>query len=337
MRKKRIVFRIIGNEKVGMGHIYRSLTLAHELPEQQVLFITDTDNEIAKDVIFQQGYWIGVYPPSDVIERIIALRPHLVILDMLDTAKIDVEDLRKAGATVISFEDLGSGARNTDLTVNELYDIPQFEGGSLLWGHKYFFLRDEFNAVKSRHFNMDVDCIMLAFGGTDQHDLSRSVFEEIRSFCKKQKIFVHIVTGPGYRGYQSLSEELKGEAGVAITHASGVISSLMGQIQLAITSNGRTVYEFAHMNVPAIVIAQHEREITHNFASEENGFISLGLYRPNITEQEVKIVLKELVVNHKKRKILYQRLQKYRFDQNKEKIMSRINNLLQMSRDKQPI
>ena len=44
----------------------------------------------------------------------------------------------------------------------------------------------------------------------------------------------------------------------------------MEQSQLAIVSNGRTLYELAHMNIPAIVLSQHKRESTHSFAYEEN-------------------------------------------------------------------
>ena len=192
---------------------------------------------------------------------------------MLDTNREDVEELQRSGAVVVSFEDLGEGARKTDLTINELYDEPQFEGDHILWGHRNFFLRDEFQTARPHRFKNEVDCIMLAFGGTDQHDLSRIIFRAISTICREQSIYIHIVTGPGYEGYERLSAEVAVEEGVSLTHASGVISGIMEQAQLAITSNGRTVYEFAHMNIPSIVIAQHHREITHAFATEANGFV----------------------------------------------------------------
>ncbi|HIQ28910.1 MAG TPA: hypothetical protein EYH42_10520 [Sulfurovum sp.] len=43
------------------------------------------------------------------------------------------------------------------------------------------------------------------------------------------------------------------------------------------TSAGRTTYEIASLGVPAIVLAQNERELTHFFASNEFGFLNLGL------------------------------------------------------------
>ena len=55
------------------------------------------------------------------------------------------------------------------------------------------------------------------------------------------------------------------------------VSSYMNKADLAITSQGRTVYELASMGVPAIVLAQNEREAEHVFAGIQNGFINLGI------------------------------------------------------------
>ena len=53
----------------------------------------------------------------------------------------------------------------------------------------------------------------------------------------------------------------------------------MSKMDLAITSQGRTVYELASMGVPAIVMAQNDREAKHVFAGIQNGFINLGIGR----------------------------------------------------------
>jgi len=327
--KKRIIFRIIGNKQVGMGHIYRSLALAREFTEHEVLFVTDINSQVVVESILNENYWLGVYAVSEVTNQIKSLQPEIVIYDALDTSRRDVEELRKAGSVVVSFEDLGDGAHHTNLTVNELFDKPKFEDDHILWGHEYFFLRDEFETVRPHRFKSRVDGIMLTFGGTDQHDLSRIIFWAISPFCKEQGITIHIVTGPGYGGYDSLEAEVAAEEGVYLTHASGIISSIMKQTQLAITSNGRTVYEFAHMNIPSIVIAQHDREFTHAFATEENGFMSLGLYHKNNTTPLVLSALKKLVHGIQFRQKLYRRTTAFNFSENKQKIVKAILQLRQ--------
>ena len=47
LQRKRIVFRVIGNENVGMGHIYRTLSLAHEITDHEILFVSDKNHKVA--------------------------------------------------------------------------------------------------------------------------------------------------------------------------------------------------------------------------------------------------------------------------------------------------
>ena len=54
LRRKRIIFWVIGNQTVGMGHIYRSLSLANELPDHEVVFVTESRNEEAVKQILKR-------------------------------------------------------------------------------------------------------------------------------------------------------------------------------------------------------------------------------------------------------------------------------------------
>ena len=95
----------------------------------------------------------------------------------------------------------------------------------------------------------------------------------------------------------------------------------MQKSQLAIVSNGRTVYELAHMNIPAIVISQHKRENTHSFACNENGFIPLGLFENGSTEIKVVKQLERLLDDEEYRHQLFKQTTKYRFNNNKKKVL----------------
>jgi len=150
----------------------------------------------------------------------------------------------------------------------------------------------------------------------------------INQFCEKHKIKVHIVTGPGYQEFEYLKELVQNDDHVILTKATGVISSIMEQCQIAITSNGRTVYELAHMNIPSIAIPQHDREGTHEFASEDTGFIVLKENKP--ASDEIKLDILEsfalLVTNNSYRKDLFSKMQKFKFDENRKKVINIIMN-----------
>jgi len=55
---------------------------------------------------------------------------------------------------------------------------------------------------------------------------------------------------------------------------------------VAFTSRGRTGFELAMLGIPSVSIAQNEREQRHDFMSEKNGFIYLGIDpTPDIVEK----------------------------------------------------
>ena len=324
MQRRRLVFRVIGNNRVGMGHIFRALTLAHELIDHDVTFFSDEASAKAVKEVVGNAYPVELFNSANIVKSILNFKPDVVINDILDTEVKDVEPLREQGIKVLNFEDLGEGAQFADLVINELYDQPKIEGDNILWGRNHFFVRDEFSDANPNQSVDKVDNLLLVFGGVDQHDLSKKIYQVVRNLCKKKGVRIFIVTGPGYSGYETFRREVEGDSDVDLTHATGVISRIMEKVQLAITSNGRTVYELAHMSIPALVIPQHEREKTHSFACEENGFVQLEPYVEGETEMTVVQILNDLLEDKKYRQALFNATTAFRFDKNKKKVVSRI-------------
>ena len=114
-----------------------------------------------------------------------------------------------------------------------------------------FFVRDEFLVVSPREKPKQIENILLTFGGVDQHNLSQKVLLQIRDFCSERDIQVQIVTGPGYREGGFLCRIVNASTGFHLTHTTGVISRIMAQADVPISSNGRTVYELAHLTSQA--------------------------------------------------------------------------------------
>lgn len=330
IHRRRIVFRIIGNKAVGMGHIFRSLSLAHEITDHEIRFVCDTESEVAASKLAGYDYWLGVYPQNDIENAIIDLQPNLVINDMIDTEAGYVQRLKVNGIRVVNFEDLGSGAAEADLTINELYDDPIIPGNNILWGKKWFFVRDEFTDARPRKFQAPVQRLLIAFGGTDPSNYTLHVLRNILEYCASKAIGIDVITGEGYGHIPELEALMASNEKPAIryTHATGVMSHLMEQADIAICSNGRTVYELAHMNVPAIVLSHHEREKTHRYACEANGFIPLGLYHDGPAKDKMLQALQQLVENTDYRRKLYDAMEATSFSQNKHNVARKILSLL---------
>jgi len=330
LKRKIIVFRIVGTERGGMGHIYRALTLAHEITDHEVRFVCDENSQVAVKKLAGYDYWLGVYKESQIVEKIIAIRPSLVINDILNTDSEYICKLKKRGIKVINFEDLGSGAPLADLTFNELYDDPSITGENILWGRDYFFVREEFNDAKPNKFKDDVKAVLVAFGGTDPNNFTRKILWKILEFCVSLKIKIYVVTGGGYPHIKALEKEIDEieNADIEYIHATGVMSHIMEQVQIAISSNGRTAYELAHMNIPSIIISHHERENTHAFVTRNHGYVPLGLYRPGETENQVLSEFQRLVTDRNYRRDLFDQMEPFEFCGNKEKVLKKILNLL---------
>ncbi len=326
--KKKIVFRMIGSHRVGMGHIYRTISLADELKEHELLFLTDTDSDLAITYFSERDGWLGSFANADITPKILATDPDLVIFDVLDTQEDEIVPLTNNGILVASFEDLGPGSAHTTVTINELFDVPELQGENYRWGKEFFFVRDEFLSVSPRNKPRNINNLLLTFGGVDQNNLSCRLLLQIYELCRESEIQIHIVTGPGYRGEGILRGIVDDLDGVDMTHATGVISRIMAATDLAISSNGRTVYELAHMNVPGIVIDQHAREGTHHFARPENGFLNLGLYNPGVTEHGVWETLSVLINDVARFGELYDRTTLHNFTKAKSRGVLEIKRLL---------
>ena len=329
LRRKRIIFRVIGSKTIGMGHIYRALTLAHEITDHEVLFVCDEESEMVVKKLTGMEYRYEVFSKKGIIEEIIKLQPHLLINDMLDTKKEDVSILRKKNIKVLNFEDFGTGAIEANLTINEMFDKPVLEGANILWGKRYYFVRDEFYDAKPHSFKSKIESLLITFGGTDQNDLTRKILFAVKEYCQRKGIKIFVVTGSGYVHYEKLKSEAEkfDKSFLEVTHATGVMSRIMEKTPIAIASNGRTVYELAHMNIPGIIVPVNEREKTHAFASKKNGFFPLNVFNKN-TPNEVLKTLSELVENEALRKKHFDRTSGFNFKNNKRNILNKIEELL---------
>jgi spore coat polysaccharide biosynthesis predicted glycosyltransferase SpsG len=330
INRKRIVFYVAASKEIGMGHIYRALSLAHEIIDHEVVFVCDDASFLAISKLAEQEYPVYTSPTNKICECIKGLMPSLVINDVLDTDALYIDSLMNSGIKTINFEDLGEGALKANYTINDLYDEALYDAVNTLWGHEYFFVRDEFYSASPHTDGSEVESVLLTFGGTDQNDFTRKFYHTIKKFCNDNQIKIYIVTGEGYGYLKELEGELKDTSSnqVEFIHKTGIMSSIMEKTQIAISSNGRTVYELAHMNIPTIVISHHDRESNHKFSCYDHGFINLGTYMPNETETKLSLEFQKLVHDKKLRSSLVCCMKKFNFLKNKIKINNIISSLI---------
>ncbi len=327
MKKPSLVFHVIGFKAVGLGHIYRSLSLAQDLTGFQISFACTKSSYEMVELMIKEKYQLHLFDEETIYSDIRDLNPDIVINDVLSTNEEDIKTLKASSIKVVNFEDLGTGSALTDLTINELYEKPADSSKNILWGHNYFFLRDEFLERKSNKFPESIENILITFGGTDSNNLTKYSLESIIDYCDERGIFIYIVSGPGYEHFSDLESNICKMENVSLTHATGVISEIMQKVQIALTSNGRTVYELAHMNIPSIVISQHQRESEHKFSSLENGMVNIGIFNEINTKPLLKSTFEKIVEDEEFLRMLYKNSSRFDFSKNKLRVLDLIKSI----------
>ncbi|MDR1360175.1 MAG: cytidine 5'-phosphate N-acetylneuraminic acid synthetase [Deltaproteobacteria bacterium] len=351
LRRKRIVFVVAGYPAIGLGHVFRALMLAHEISDHQISFLCTRESEQAAAGIAARDYRTRVQDEGDLARNVLALRPHLVINDFLDTGEDYIRALREKGCLTVNFEDGGPGAALADLVINALYAADTPDRGRFLCGHRYFCLRDEFLQAERNIFRRRVGRVLITFGGTDPSGFTQKTLDVLYPECLALGILLRVVVGPGYAGLPELArhvqevnreaEELQAlgfldlplDSGpfVSFSHATNVMSRMMEGVDLAVCAAGRTVFELAHMRVPGIVLAHHAREDAHSFARPRNGFIYLG-FGEEFDEEAVEKACAQFL-DASLREEFFQRLSRFDFTGNKVRVVRRILDLLELKAD----
>ena len=328
LQRRHVVFVVVGYPAIGLGHVYRALMLAHEISAHKITFLCTRESELAVASIAARDYRTVVQQGEDLAAEVLALEPDLVINDILNTPADYMQRLMVAGVHCANFEDQGPGARFADLIINALYeekvDDPRF-----CYGPRYFCLRDEFAGASRNEFRSQVKRVLITFGGTDSRDMARRTLDCIEPLCREHGIVIRIVAGPGYAHKDALEAHIAALNNplVEFTHITNVMSRMMEGADMAICSAGRTVYELAHMRVPALVLAHHAREARHTFARAHNGFAYLGIM-DKVSDRKIRTVFARLL-DPERRKRLFDRQDRFAFARNKARVVGQMLALLE--------
>jgi len=326
LKRKTVLFVVAGYDEIGLGHVYRVLLLAGGILNHRLLFLVDSKSRLAFDKIAQHHYEVHMQRGENLLDDITALAPDVVINDILDTAGDYVAALKGRGITVVNFEDLGEGAQHADLVVNALYPEKKVLPNHC-FGHAYFCARDEFIYSAAKEVVPEVCRVLLTYGGVDPNNLTRKTLAAIYDYCRQRGIAISVVLGMGYRQQESLAEFTEAEIRRDVRN----ISEEMLQADITFTSAGRTVYEVACIGTPTIVMAQNEREMTHLFASAENGFIHLGL-AAGVSDGEILAAFRGLVENAEERRLMNQIMLSRQVRHGRERVLGLIQKTIEECR-----
>ena len=277
LNRRKIVIRTDGYPEIGLGHIYRSILLFDNLPEHEVLIAVSEKSGLGMEKLDKRFIrYKVVKDDAAFVELLKQEKPDVLINDILNTTEEYMLSVKPWVGRVVNIEDMGEGGQWADAVINALYEKNSSDG-QYYWGHRYYCLRDEFLITEPKAFSKEVKQVLVVFGGTDPGQYTEKVLNVIRSMPVDLPVVYQFVLGLGFNRDEAFSKAVaQCRQDIRFIKDVKVISTYMAESDIAISSQGRTMYELATMRVPTIILAQNDRETTHEFGYMKNGFINLG-------------------------------------------------------------
>ena len=267
----------------GMGHLFRMLNFAEYLEKQKQDFIfIINDDKKTQEILKSKNYNYNTQDLKDIksgweIELIQNHKLQYWIDDRLDTDEMHSKNIIAKKVKLISFDNLGSGAKHSDINVCGLFfNKKNLEGKNILKGSEYLILNSEIDNYKK--MRTELKNIIVTLGGSDTHGVTLKIL----ALLKRYNIKADIHIGPSFAHLKEMEEELNEDYRV-INYVPSLIEKF-SKYDLAITGGGITPFEANASGLPCLIVANEPHEIENAKLLESFGASRFLGYHENIDE-----------------------------------------------------
>lgn len=320
----RVVFRFDANEKIGYGHMIRSMALAEELSKRGceiIIFSRDrlvTKYPVVRIVVCsprrdEQGY---VYESIDnEISQMKALvskyKPDAFIVDHYGASEDYFNEIRKDVKLIVGVDDCNEqfGKYPIDVLVNgncyatkELYG----ENNSVkLLGSQYTLIRPEFLNDEKRTISQKVNIITISTGGADPLNVSELLIKYVKSMDICRNVKKQIVIGKAFTddNLNRIKRGIGKDASFELLFEANMVA-VMQNSDLFIVSSGSTLNELAITGTPSVsIILSEDQVLVGDYYHNQHVTRNLGWYS-DISQEQFQAVLTDVIISHDERKIM---------------------------------
>ena len=319
--RHKIVVRVDGHKGIGMGHLYRMITLSNFMRKKgcfDFVFIV-RNNQPACDLL--QKHQFRIYPvkfnisQQDELEQISRIikyeNPKVIIVDLIKRCFDDVfmKSLKEVNnSSIIVFTDVHKRFEvDADLVFNvSLYQ--EYENYKAIVRPKYYLgfdyviLDPDYAHIKNgSNVKNNVKKVLVCMGGADHHNLTFDVLKAIDE--SKHDFCCDVIVSSAFFEKDKVDEFLK-----MVRHKTRVYYDLDGILErllhadLAITAGGNTHIERMCAGVPGIVVSQlRHQAISVKKISELGATLDFGMHK-NMNFRRLLEQFNELFQNRELRK-----------------------------------
>lgn len=305
----RIIFRAVGSNKIGLGHIVRCMALAEMLGESfDTIFWLNKPDDIIVEMV-RPGFNFKVFDFDNNEEEIEELKSELRDTDILvlDGYQFDGEyqhSLKPYVKKMVCIDDLAGTHFYADLIINhgdgmrtKRYDAEVYT--KILTGADYVILREPFRkaAIKSRMGIEKIDTVFICMGGADPFNATNKVLRSclLHVFIKK----IVIVIGSAYSFHEEMdriiSTAIPGKEVLIKKNISDKeIVDLLYSSQLAICPASSIALEVTSVKCGLLTgIVVDNQVATHDMLIQAGCAITVGSFN-EISEEGLSLKIEEM-------------------------------------------
>jgi UDP-2,4-diacetamido-2,4,6-trideoxy-beta-L-altropyranose hydrolase len=305
---KSILIRTDGDNKIGMGHIYRSIAVGEELKKQgfEIHFLTPNKPMILNKLSKYGKCHITTNDLKNEISTIGKIHPSIIIIDLLKKflpfRTNYFKSIKQICKILVTIDYVSADSQFVDIGIHSLFGPKKSKAKKIFFGHKFAVIRDNF---KRSNFKVKktVNSIIVLQGGSDTYCVSPKILKALNQIKKNFKIT--LIVGPAFKCKKELKQEMKSiKKDVTILSDVKQIHKIMQKHQMAISAAGNTSNELFFLGIPTVIIygEKHEQESAEK-AHKNKISINLG-YGPNISIEKIISNVTFLLENYDLRNFL---------------------------------
>lgn len=313
----KIGIRVDGDVRIGLGHVFRCITLAKRLSEYdvtciffvrnisehllgllrddfEVIFLQNSDPNFQLEDIYSE--WLGVNQTFDADEFISKSKNMGLCSIVVDHYALDhvwENKVKSSCSHFVVLDDLANREHHCALLIDQsigrksscyLNLVPQ--DCSLLVGPKYALLRDEFS-VDTTETEKKYD-ILINFGGADKDNYTAHVLTILSMSPMMYKFSIKILVGKDYPYNFDLKNQVinLGLQTQLIENPTNVAREI-SECRIAIGAGGVSLLERSALGIPSIIyaVADNQKHICAEYERQKLG----SVIRKGESDEDVKL------------------------------------------------
>lgn len=262
-----VLIRTDGNNKIGMGHIYRSIALSQELKKHgfEIHFFTSNNNMLIKKLSKYGKCHTANNNEAAEINKIKKIKPEIIIIDLLKKFFLFgsryMNTVRKFCKLLVTIDYVAKELRYVDVSIHSLFGPKKFKAKKTFFDLKYAMIRKEF-LKKAKFFKIqkNVNSILILQGGADTRCFSPKILKALNRI--KKPLLITLITGSAFKCWKELKKQKRiSKHKITLLHDVKNIQTVMVQNQIAISAGGNTMLELLSLGIPTIIICGDKHEV----------------------------------------------------------------------------